>query len=209
MGAKEHWEAVYGKKLPDAVSWYRPHLDQSLRFIDAAGLSADSPLIDVGGGTSTLVDDLLGRGFSDVTVLDISAGAIRAAQERLGPRAADVTWVVGDITEIGLPEHRYAFWHDRAVFHFLTEPESRRRYVAAVRRALKPNGHIIVATFGPAGPETCSGLPVTRYDAAGIHAQFGGEFAQVGSSRESHLTPRGSEQEFVYCYCRLGPLDAR
>ena len=203
MDGKDHWESVYGHHKPDSVSWYRPHLDQSLRFIDAAGLSVHSPIIDVGGGTSTLVDDLMDRSFSDITVLDISPGAIREATERLGRRAAQVQWLVGDITEMALPEHHYDFWHDRAVFHFLHDPRSRQRYVAAVRHALKPNGHIVVATFGPAGPDHCSGLPVVRYDAQGIHGQFGGEFRKISSCSETHTTPWGSEQEFVYCYCRM------
>ena len=138
-----------------------------------------------------------------MTVLDISPSAIEKARERLGARAAAVSWVVGDITRVELPEKRYEFWHDRAVFHFLGERDARQRYVAAVRHALRPGGHVVVATFGPSGPERCSGLPVMRYSAEGIHDQFGGEFRKVASCSESHLTPWGSEQEFVYCYCRM------
>lgn len=203
MSEPSHWESVYKKKAPDEVSWYRPHLERSLRFIDAAGLPRNAAIIDVGGGASTLVDDLLERGYSDVTVLDLSAAAMARAQERLGERAKDVHWLTGDVTQVALPERRFDFWHDRAVFHFLTDDAARERYVAAVRHALKPNGHVLVATFGPEGPERCSGLPVARYSAEGIHQQFGGEFRRVGSEREIHTTPWGSEQEFVYCYCRM------
>jgi SAM-dependent methyltransferase len=207
MSERNHWESLYGKKAPDEVSWYRPHLERSLRFIDAAGLPRNAAILDVGGGASTLVDDLLERGYSDVTVLDLSAAAMARARERLEARAKDVQWLTGDVTRMALLERRFDFWHDRAVFHFLTEAAARERYVAAVRRALRPNGHILVATFGPEGPERCSGLPVMRYSAEGIHEQFGGEFQRVGSEIEHHTTPWGSEQEFMYCYCRM-PGDA-
>src|SRR5262245_3535495 len=202
-GDRQHWDAVHERKGADEVSWYRPHLDRSLQFIDAARLPKQAAIIDVGGGASTLVDDLLDRGFADVTVLDLSARALARSQARLGERAARVTWLVGDVTELALPAYRYDLWHDRAVFHFLTEPDARARYVQAVRHALKPNGHIVVATFAPEGPERCSGLPVVRYDATGIHAQFGHDFERVGSNEETHHTPWGTEQEFVYCYCRM------
>ena len=203
MTGQEHWEALYGTKGPQNVSWYRPHLDRSLKFIDQAGLTFDSAIIDVGGGASTLVDDLLARGYRGITVLDLSEAAIAQAQARLGPSAARVTWIVGDITRVELPEQRYEFWHDRAVFHFLTKQEARDRYVSRVRHALKPGGHVVVATFGPDGPERCSGLLISRYSPEGIHDQFGSQFAKIGSDEEVHHTPWGSEQEFVYCYCRL------
>src|SRR5688572_1585098 len=202
-GGPEHWETVYRRRAPGEVSWYRPHLEKSLRFIEQAGLEKDAAIVDIGGGASTLVDDLLLRGYENVTVLDLSAKAITQARERLGARGDTVTWIVGDVTEVELPVHGYDFWHDRAVFHFLTDPGTRERYVAAARRALRPGGHILVATFGPSGPERCSGLPVARYSADGIHAQFGEEFRQVGSDEEVHQTPSGTEQEFVYCYCRV------
>ena len=203
MSERLHWDEVYGKKSPDEVSWYQPHLERSLRFIDAAALPKAAPVLDVGGGASTLVDDLLARGHLDVTVLDISAAAIEHAKRRLGARAEAVKWLVADITHAELPERHYAFWHDRAVFHFLRDEQARRRYIDVARRALRPNGHIVVATFGPEGPETCSGLEIVRYTAAGIHDQFGGRFRKVASASEVHRTPWGSEQEFVYCYCRM------
>ncbi len=184
------------------MSWYSPHLELSLKFIENAGLTSDAAIIDVGGGASTLVDDLLVRGYSNLTVLDISAAAIDCAKARLGPAADKVHWIVGDITLVELPS-RYDFWHDRALFHFLRDAEMRRRYVTAVRRALRPHGHIVMAAFGPAGPKRCSGLDVVRYSADSLHAEFGDPFAMVAGKTEIHTTPWGTEQEFVYCYCRM------
>jgi ubiquinone/menaquinone biosynthesis C-methylase UbiE len=203
MDPERHWERVYETKSEDEVSWYRPHLERSLFFTIDAKLEPDAPIIDVGGGSSTLVDDLLDLGHRDVTVLDISHTAIDRAKERLGERAEQVTWLVGDVTSVELPPAHYEFWHDRAVFHFLTEPETRQRYVAAVRRSLKLNGHIVVATFGEQGPDHCSGLEVARYSPDALHDQFGTSFKKVSSRTENHMTPWGAEQEFVYCYCRL------
>jgi len=203
MDRHQHWERIHGVKAPVDVSWYRPHLERSLAFVDGAGLPVNASIIDVGGGASTLVDDLLDRGYHDVTVLDISSAAIDRAKARLGARADTVTWLAGDITTIGLPGHRYDFWHDRAVFHFLTDADARLRYIEAVRRSLKIDGHIVVATFGPSGPTTCSGLEVVRYSADGLHGQFGAQFRKVGSCIEIHTTPWGAEQEFMYCYCRM------
>ena len=205
MTTKEHWDSIYGRKAPDQVSWYRPHLERSLDFIEGAGLARDAAIIDVGGGVSTLVDDLLARGYTNVTVLDISASAIDAAKARLGERASMVRWLVADVTEADIGASSYDFWHDRAVFHFLREQTDRQRYVAAVRRAVRPGGHVLVATFGLEGPERCSDLEVVRYDADKLHEEFGQEFRKVGSVTETHRTPRGAEQQFVYCYCRLAP----
>lgn len=203
MNEGEHWDKVYERRPPEQVSWYQPHLERSLELVERAGLSLDAAIVDVGGGTSTLVDDLLDRGYTRLTVLDISATAIANARERLGPRAGTVTWFTGDITRLELPSNAFDFWHDRAVFHFLREEQARARYVAAVRRALKPGGHIVVATFGPAGPERCSGLDVMRYSADELHGQFGHTFRKLSSFTEVHHTPTGTEQEFVYCYCKM------
>jgi SAM-dependent methyltransferase len=200
---KQHWDDVYAQRAADRVSWYRPHLERSLRFVDGAKLAPDAPIIDVGGGASTFVDDLLARGYLDVTVLDLSETALAAAKARLGEHASRVRWICADVTRAELPKRTYLFWHDRAVFHFLADEESRLRYVAAVRTALRPGGHIVVATFGPHGPETCSGLEVLRFTPEAIHAEFGDDFAKIADSTEIHETPWGAEQEFVYCYCRM------
>ena len=203
MSAKDHWESIYGRKAPAQVSWYRPHLERSLEFIESAGLDSNAAILDVGGGASTLAEDLVNRGYANVAVLDLSATALEAAKTRLGQKAKVVRWLVGDVTEIDLGASSYDFWHDRAVFHFLRDQADRRRYVAAVRRAVKPGGHVLVATFGPEGPERCSDLEVVRYDADQLHEEFGHGFQKVGSLTETHRTPWGTDQQFVYCYCRL------
>jgi len=203
MSSKDYWDAVYRTKPADGVSWFRPHLERSLAFLEGTKLALDARVIDVGGGASTLVDDLLERGYVNVTVLDLSQAALDATQARLGERAARVQWLCADVTDARLPEAAYDFWHDRAVFHFLRDPASRARYVDAVRRSLKPGGHIVVATFGPHGPEKCSGLEVMRFSAEALHDEFGSDFAREADATEMHTTPWGTEQEFVYCYCRL------
>ncbi len=202
-GDESHWEGVYARKAPDRVSWFRPHLDRSLHFLDVAGIAPTAGVIDVGGGASTFVDDLLDRGYSNVTVLDLSEAALAAARARLGGRAVAVRWIRADVTRADLPARAYDFWHDRAVFHFLKDPEARHRYVDTVRRSLRPGGHIVVATFGPRGPETCSGLEVLRFTPDALHAEFGDGFVKLEDATEIHETPGGTEQEFVYCYCRL------
>ena len=201
--SREHWEKVYASKTPEEVSWFRPHLERSIAFLEAAGVGRGAAIIDVGGGASTLVDDLLDRGYENVTVLDLSEAALDAARSRLGHRASRVRWLCADVTETPLEPAVYDFWHDRAVFHFLRDAAARGRYVASVRRSLKPGGHVVVATFGPHGPETCSGLEVMRYSPDELHAEFGSEFARLASATERHVTPRGTEQEFIYCYCRM------
>src|SRR5450759_1246660 len=203
MDAKTHWEKVYTTKAPDAVSWYRPHLEISLALIERAADARSSSIMDVGGGESTLIDDLLLRGFKDITVLDVSHTAIDLTKSRLGSAAQQVRWLVADITEIELEPRAYSVWHDRAVFHFLTAPEQRVAYVRQVARSVKPGGHIIVSTFGPEGPTKCSGLEVMRYDAESLHRQFGARFRLVESSQELHHTPTGTVQQFLYCHCRL------
>ncbi len=202
MQPKEHWEHVYSTKATDKVSWYQAHAVQSLRLIRGTGVPLTASIIDVGGGASTLVDDLLQNGYSALTVLDVSAEALAAAQKRLGSGANAVTWIEADITGAPLPELVYDVWHDRAVFHFLTAPQDRRAYVEAVLRAVKPGGHVIVATFAEDGPTQCSGLPVMRYSAEELHSEFGAPFTLLQHEREEHHTPSGTVQEFVYCYCR-------
>jgi 2-polyprenyl-3-methyl-5-hydroxy-6-metoxy-1,4-benzoquinol methylase len=203
MEARKHWETIYRTKASDAVSWYRPHLEKSLELIARTAVGLSASIIDVGGGEKTLVDDLLAHGYMDVSVLDISQVAVDVAKQRLGNNAARVRWLVADITQIRLPEHRYDVWHDRAVFHFLTEPEQRAAYVRQVAHAMQPGGHVIVATFGPQGPEKCSGLDAVRYGKHVLHGQFGVRFRLVESTTELHRTPAGTTQQFLYCYCKV------
>lgn len=202
MPDKSHWEKVYGNRAIDAVSWYQEHAERSLDLIRKLGIAKSEPIIDVGGGASVLVDDLLADGYADLTVLDLSGAALLAARTRLGARAASVRWIEGDVTRTALPQGRYALWHDRAVFHFLTTPELRDTYVRQVLHAVRPGGYVIVATFAEDGPTECSGLPVMRYDAAGLHGEFGAPFELLGHEHEQHLTPAGRVQSFLYCFCR-------
>lgn len=201
MKPQAHWESVYSSKAANALSWYQPHASVSLELIRHVTLDRPASLIDVGGGASTLVDDLLELEFAEVSVLDISEAALNASRRRLRERAARVRWLQGDITTLALPAAAYDIWHDRAVFHFLTDPDQRAAYVAQVRRAVRPAGHVIVATFAPDGPAQCSGLPVVRYAPEALQAQFGGAFELIEHRREEHLTPSGAVQRFVYCHC--------
>lgn len=205
MQSKEHWETVYATKPVTGVSWFQEHARQSLRLIQQSGASRDAGIIDVGGGASTLVDDLLAAGYTNLSVLDLSSAALNATKMRLGEHAQRVKWLVGDITQVQLPANAYDVWHDRAVFHFLTSPEQREAYVRAVLRAVKPGGHVIVATFAEDGPEKCSGLPVMRYSADSLHAEFGAPFTLLRQSREAHRTPSETVQSFIYCLCRKEP----
>lgn len=198
---KEHWEKVYQTKQPDAVSWFQEHATRSLELIRSIGTSLDANIIDVGGGASTLVDDLLSSGFKNVSVLDLSASALEVARKRLGAAGDCVTWVAGDICTVDLPDQAYDIWHDRAVFHFLTNPVDRAAYVQQVMKSVKPGGHVIVATFAPDGPDQCSGLPVARYAPGELHQEFGPSFELLEHMSEEHKTPWGSAQHFVYCHC--------
>ncbi|MDD2180390.1 class I SAM-dependent methyltransferase [Acidovorax sp. D2M1] len=198
---KEHWEKVYQTKQPDAVSWFQEHATRSLELIRSVGPSLQANVMDVGGGASTLVDDLLSNGFHNVSVLDLSASALEIAHQRLGAAGDCVTWLAGDICTVDLPDHAYDIWHDRAVFHFLTDPADRAAYVRQVMKAVKPGGHVIVATFAPDGPEQCSGLPVARYAPGELHQEFGPSFELLEHMSEEHKTPWGAVQHFVYCHC--------
>ena len=203
MDTRTHWEKIYTTKAPDQVSWYRPHLETSIDLIERSISDRSAPIIDIGGGESTLVDDLLARGFQNVTVLDVSQVAIDATKQRLGQIAGRVQWVTADITQVQLHAAGYDVWHDRAVFHFLTAPEQRAAYVRQVAHSVKTGGHVIVSTFGPEGPTKCSGLDVVRYDAESLHEEFGTRFRLAESSKELHETPFGTTQQFLYCYCRV------
>jgi ubiquinone/menaquinone biosynthesis C-methylase UbiE len=195
---KSHWEDVYTRKAATEVSWYQPRPEKSLKLIARTGVGTTARIIDVGGGASTLVDALLTQGFQHVTVLDIAAAALETAKRRVGERADEVTWLEADITQANLPSAYYDVWHDRAVFHFLTEAADRRSYIDAVERSLKPGGHIIVATFAVDGPRKCSGLDTLGYSPAELRREFGSNFRLVTGSCEEHLTPFGTTQRFSY-----------
>lgn len=202
MESKDHWENVYKNKKSTEVSWFQEHAHLSLKLIQQANILKSGSIIDVGGGASTLVDDLLADGYRNVTVLDLSAAAMAETRSRIDERASGVKWIEANILEANLPAHTYDVWHDRAVFHFLITEEERHVYVQKVLQAVKPGGLVIVATFAEDGPTKCSGLPVMRYQANELHAEFGESFQLLGHEKESHFTPGGSEQKFVYCFCR-------
>ncbi len=203
MDAKRHWDAIYKSKAPDQVSWYRLHLEKSLALIEQAAGGRSASIIDVGGGESTLVDDLLATDYQNISVLDVSQTAIDVTRQRLKEASESVRWIVGDVTQVLLEAKAYDVWHDRAVFHFLTSIEQRAVYIKKVAHAVRTGGHVIVGTFGPEGPTKCSGLDVVRYDADSLHDEFGRRFRLVESSKELHETPFGTTQQFLYCYCRI------
>jgi 2-polyprenyl-3-methyl-5-hydroxy-6-metoxy-1,4-benzoquinol methylase len=209
MDSKTHWETVYQTKAAHEVSWYRQHLDKSLALIAQAAPDPNARIIDIGGGESTLVDDLIDRGYQHLSILDISQAAISQKREgfandttkqRLGEVSDRINWLVADITSADLPAQQYDVWHDRAVFHFLTLPAQRAAYVRQVLHAVKPGGHIIMATFGLDGPEKCSGLEIVRYDSASLQAEFGDQFQLLETSAELHETPFHTTQQFLYCH---------
>jgi ubiquinone/menaquinone biosynthesis C-methylase UbiE len=203
MDPKSHWEHVYQTKAPTDVSWYQPEPRLSLELIQRVVPEPGTPIIDVGAGASTLVDGLLDAGYTNLTVLDVAEPALAIVQSRLGERAVGVRWLEANVLTAELPEHHYGLWHDRAVFHFLTDEKDRAQYVSQVQRAVRPGGHVIVASFAPDGPERCSGLTVVRYSPDAMHAQFGSGFTPLDSVSEEHRTPGGAVQSFVYCLCRV------
>lgn len=203
MNAHQHWETVYHTKDSAQVSWYTPHLETSLQLIKRLAPSTQASILDVGSGTSTLPDDLLAAGYLQLNMLDISEQALEIAQARLGNQAARVHWLVGDVLDLEFASHSFDIWHDRAVFHFLTEKAQRERYVEQVFKSVKPNGHVIMATFGTDGPKQCSGLDVIRYDSHSLHREFGATFRLLDSLIVNHQTPSGLNQQFLYCYCRV------
>jgi len=218
--AREHWQAVHACKAPAQTSWHRDRLDASLRMIGKHAPDRGAPLIDIGGGRSTLVDDLLADGFGDITVLDVSGEALAQARSRLeaspdpaAPAALArdaVRFLETDVLDATLPPAHFALWHDRAVFHFLVDASEQAAYVALAARSLCPGGVAIVATFAPDGPERCSGLPVARYDADALAARFGDAFACIDAGRDLHETPAGATQPFTYVALRrLAPNPSR
>ncbi len=198
MDRKTHWDTAYATKGPKEVSWYQLTPNLSLELIEATGIGSEARIIDVGGGASALVDRLVERGFARVTVLDVSPVAMETARSRLGDRAAEVTWLASDITAFE-PAQQYDLWHDRAVFHFLTDRVDRERYMQALNRAVCGGGHVIISTFALDGPPRCSGLDVMRYEPKNLHAAIGANFSLQESRAETHLTPWGKQQKFIYC----------
>jgi len=203
MNQKAHWDKVYSTKPAEAASWFAPHLETSLKLIHTASTNKDAAIIDIGGGESTLVDDLFNEGYRNLSVLDISQKAIDIAKSRMGQNASAIQWYCVDIAQASLPEAHFDIWHDRAVFHFLTKQSDRDQYVERVKRSLKHGGYVIMATFGPEGPTQCSDLDVERYDTQELHNQFGDSFELLQSSTEMHQTPMGTTQQFLYCFCRM------
>jgi 2-polyprenyl-3-methyl-5-hydroxy-6-metoxy-1,4-benzoquinol methylase len=201
---QQHWEEVYRAKDEGEVSWYQEYPDLSLQLIEQTRIDLDAPLIDVGGGASVLVDNLLLKGFSRLAVLDISSMALECARQRLAGKAVQVEWLVADITRFE-PEHDFALWHDRAVFHFLTAEHERQRYIEVLKSALQDGGYLILATFALDGPEQCSGLQVERYDINKMQGVLGEAFVLQDSCRETHITPAGKEQHFTYALFRYQP----
>lgn len=198
---KAHWERIYTDKVPLEVSWYQRAPTLSLDLIKNMNLARDAPIIDVGGGASTLVDSLLDAGYQRLAVLDISRRALEYARQRLGEKAQRVVWHEADVTQFSAPV-RYILWHDRAVFHFLTEPGERHRYVESLNSSLVPGGHVVIATFAIGGPSHCSGLKIAQYDAEKISRELGKGFELVETAEEFHLTPAGKEQPFIYFHFR-------
>jgi len=205
MHARQHWEHVYATKPVDQVSWFQPHAASSLRLIEDTGVAKSAPIVDIGGGASVLVDDLLAHGYSNVSVLDISGKALARSRDRLAERAAEVRWIESDFLEAALPEQSCDIWHDRAAFHFLTSAEDRNAYRRAALRAIRPGGYLIIATFAADGPERCSGLPVVRYDASALQAELGDGFALVHHESQLHRTPSGTVQRFTLASFRKIP----
>ena len=203
MDKHTHWKSIYTEKDSTKVSWFQEHADTSLRIIQQNESNKDAHIIDIGAGASPLVDDLLDAGYTNIEVLDISSEALAIAQKRLGDKQQKVVWHSADILKAELPAHHYDVWHDRAVFHFLTNEDDRARYVKQVCHALKPGGKVIISTFGPDGPLKCSGLPIVRYDHDSLHDEFGAMFKLIEHGQEDHLTPDGSVQKFVYCFCKM------
>ena len=198
MNRKEHWENVFATKQETEVSWYQPSPETSLDLISELNLPKDAKIIDVGGGDSYLVDALLERGFTNITLLDISAKAIERIQNRLGAKAKEVTFIVSDVLDF-TPTETYDLWHDRASFHFQTDEQQIQKYADIVATAASTNGHLIIGTFSENGPKKCSGLDITQYNEASMKAVFEPHFEFLNSTTEDHTTPFDSIQNFIFC----------
>jgi SAM-dependent methyltransferase len=201
QGREAHWDDAYRTRGVEGVSWFQPEPTTSLALLDALGIGPEFAVLDVGGGASTLVEHLVRRGYRDVTVLDISTAALNEGRERVGPDAP-VTWLHSDLLT-WRPARRYGVWHDRAVFHFLTETEERQRYLGLLDEAVVPGGALIMATFAEDGPELCSGLPVARYSAPELTQELGPRCEILVTTREVHVTPAGTLQPFTWLAGRV------
>ncbi len=201
---KIHWENVYQTKSPMQVSWYQSEPTLSLELINRT-ISQDQPIIDVGGGASVLVDYLHEQGYTNLAVLDIAGEAIASSQQRLGKIAENIQWYESDVTQFQ-PDRQFNLWHDRAVFHFLTEERDRQNYRQVLAQSLKPNSHVIIATFAIGGPTKCSGLDIIQYDAEKLRIELGDNFRLIETKSEIHLTPGDKEQEFIYCHFQKMPM---
>lgn len=195
---KTHWEKIYETKAGSDLSWFQPYPHTSVDFINLFKLPKTSSIIDVGGGDSHLVDALLELGYSDITVLDISAKSIESAKARLGEKAAAITWIEKDIVDFE-PERKYDFWHDRAAFHFLTTEIQVIKYLAIVRQGIKSCGHLVLGTFSDKDPNKCSGLEVKQYTESSMSALFEKDFKRIKCLEETHITPFNTQQNFVFC----------
>lgn len=203
MPHKDLWQQIHQTRPADSVSWFQSHADLSLGLILHLTAGRAGHILDVGCGTSYLVDELLGHPELEVSLLDISPHALDLTWRRLGPKAERVHWIEGDVTEVPLPERAYDIWHDRAVFQFLTKPAQRAAYVAQLRRALRPGGHVIMAELSPDGPAQCCGLPVMHFGPHSLHAELGEAFSLLGYVGEAHIAPDGSVQPYIYCHCQI------
>lgn len=203
MIAKQHWNDIYVKNTSSEISWFQQHAKLSLQLITSTNIDASASIIDVGGGMSPLACDLVEQGFTNISIMDLSNAALKRSQAHLGKNALKINWIEANILEYDLPSYAYDIWHDRAVFHFLTTKNQRDVYIKKVSSALKPGGHIVIATFAEDGPKQCSGLPVMRYNVEQLQQQFGESFRLMQNLQESHITPDGIEQKFIYCLYKL------
>jgi len=199
---RSHWQRVWTTRRPDAVSWFEPDAARSLDLIVGVARAPGAAIIDVGGGASVLVDGLLAAGFRNLTVLDVSVAALDVSRARIGSAASNVRWLEADVITVDLAPREFDVWHDRAVFHFLTDSRDRDRYVDLLAKSLRAGGHVVMATFASDGPEQCSGMQVTRYDAAGLADALGTSFELVRHQRAVHATPGGASQSFLYALLR-------
>ena len=200
MDTKSHWDGIFTEKTSSELTWHQPHLAKSLDILESISLYPGARIIDVGCGDSTFVDDLLSLGFSNLTLLDVSSVALERTKRRLSDQAGQVTWLESDLRDANLPHEYFDLWHDRAVFHFLVDPLDRTNYVSTANQALKPGGHLVLATFSLTGPDSCSGLKTMRYSPESLSAAFGDRFELIDSQVEVHHTPTGGEQNFLYSH---------